>query len=317
MLGEGGGHMAAAELMEQSLELAPQWAAGWYQLATYAGKAGLEQKAVHAPNETLQLLEKSGRPDIFGAGLMLASLQGRAPECPSSSYAEGLFDDYAERFEQSLVEKLHYAMPGELANLIMDHAGPSHRFRRVVDLGCGTGLFGARIAAHADCLEGFDLSRRMLSKAAAKKIYHHLARADLTLPPGQSGLFGERGRADLVAAAALMIDLGDLRMAVATAAALMAPDGMFAFSIETASQASGFELRPSLRYAHSRSHVAAVLAGAGLEIVAAQETVIRMDAGQPVCGLLFLARFARTLPKATLQRDGRRANHLPISAEQA
>jgi hypothetical protein len=40
MLAKGGEPDAAAELMEQALELVPAWAAGWYRLATYRERAG-------------------------------------------------------------------------------------------------------------------------------------------------------------------------------------------------------------------------------------------------------------------------------------
>ena len=63
------------------------------------------------------------------------------------------------------------------------------RFADVADLGCGTGLFGERIRARADRLEGFDLSANMLAKAQEKGLYDHLAQADLSLPPETSGLF--------------------------------------------------------------------------------------------------------------------------------
>ncbi len=41
MLGEGGDPGAAAELMEQALDLVPGWAAGWFRLGEYRQKAGL------------------------------------------------------------------------------------------------------------------------------------------------------------------------------------------------------------------------------------------------------------------------------------
>ncbi len=40
MLMEAGDHAAAAELWEQALELAPDWAAGWFRLGEAAEKAG-------------------------------------------------------------------------------------------------------------------------------------------------------------------------------------------------------------------------------------------------------------------------------------
>lgn len=55
MLEEGGEPEAAAELMEQALELVPAWAAGWYRLATYREKAGRGEAAIEAYRKTLAL----------------------------------------------------------------------------------------------------------------------------------------------------------------------------------------------------------------------------------------------------------------------
>jgi predicted TPR repeat methyltransferase len=286
MLADSGEHGAAAELMEQALELAPAWAAGWFRLGEYREKAG-SPDAITAYRKTLELAPE----DIFGAGLKLALLNGaEQPHLPPSRYVEGLFDDYADRFDTALVEKLAYTVPGKLMRLIESHLPAP--YGHVVDLGCGTGLFGAEIAGRCDMLEGYDLSENMLAKAKAKDIYDHLAKADLSLAPDTSGLFDNRPahRADLVAAADVMMYLGDLDAAFANAAALLGPSGAFAFSIEKSSSASGFELRPSLRYAHSAAHVEQALAAHGLQSFATEETVIRMDAGAPITGLLFLAK---------------------------
>ncbi|MGG2475159.1 SAM-dependent methyltransferase, partial [Rhizobium sp. BR5] len=56
---------------------------------------------------------------LFAAELKLAVLgAAETPEQPPSRYVEGLFDDYADRFETSLVTKLDYSVPQKLAELI-------------------------------------------------------------------------------------------------------------------------------------------------------------------------------------------------------
>lgn len=289
MLAESGDHAAAVELMEQALELAPGWAAGWFRLGTYAEEANDNAKALAAYRQTLAL--EPG--DIFGVRLKLAVLgEGEQPDLPPSAYVEGLFDDYADRFDEALLGKLKYTVPEKLAALIARETA-DRAFRRTVDLGCGTGLFGVAFGVSAGALEGYDLSGRMLAKAAARSIYAHLGKADLSLAPDESGLFEDnhpRHRADLVAAADVMMYLGDLDAAFANASALLAPDGVFAFSVEKFEEVGGFALRPSLRYAHAAAHIDHTLARHGLVAFAMEETVIRWDAGAPITGLLFLAR---------------------------
>lgn len=285
MLADGGDIQAAVELMEQALELAPGWAAGWFRLGEYREKAGLAGPAVAAYRRVRELAPD----DVFGASLKLALLgETDQPVLPPSDYIEGLFDDYADRFDTALVEKLGYSVPAKLVALLRSLVAPP--YGHVIDLGCGTGLFGAEIRADCHFLEGFDLSENMLTKAAAKGFYDHLARADLSLLIEESGLIAgaARNRANVVTAADVMIYLGDLEEAFANVRALMHPKGHFAFSVEKAD--SGYELRPSVRYAHSRAHVEAVLERHGMHVLAMEETTIRTDGGSPVEGLLFVAR---------------------------
>lgn len=289
MLAESGDPAAAAELMEQALELAPAWAAGWLRLGEYRQKAGLGAQAAEALRQVLALDPE----DIFGAGLKLALLgAAETPDKPPSRYVEALFDDYADRFEAALVERLDYTVPGKLAALVRKARGEGGCFSCAVDLGCGTGLFGVEIRASVSRLEGFDLSANMLAKAEEKGIYDHLARSDLSLDAERSQLFADgltRGRADLVAAADVLMYLGDLTNAFSLAAGLAAPGAFFAFSVEDAGTPDGFHLAPSLRYAHSEAYVRAALAAAGFEIRKIERTTIRMDGGKPVLGILFLA----------------------------
>jgi predicted TPR repeat methyltransferase len=287
MIAEAGDVQGAAELMAQALELAPDWAAGWFRLADYEEKSGRKEAAVEALRRMLRLNPE----DIFGVSLKLALLGvTETPKQPPSIYVERLFDDYAERFDRALVEKLDYSIPEKLAALI-DRASHGRHFRHVTDLGCGTGLVGERIRHRADFLEGFDLSANMLAKAGGKEIYDRLAQADLSLAPEASGVFRglAEARADLVCAADVLIYLGNLESVFVIADRLLAPRGLFAFSVEDAAMGEDFLLRPSLRYAHSEPYVASLCAGHGLTPIAVERTVIRTDAGLPVSGILFLA----------------------------
>lgn len=287
MLAEHGEHEAAVELMEQALELVPDWPAGLVRLADYAEKADLQSKAVPALRRALELDPE----DIFGARLKLALLGAvEVPDQPPSRYVEALFDDYADRFDAALVERLDYTVPAKLARLIAEH-GDRH-FELAVDLGCGTGLFGVEIRDRVTRLEGFDLSANMLAKAEEKGLYDLLAKADLSLDAAGSGLFGDgraEARADLVSAADVLMYLGDLANAFALAARLAKPDALFAFSVEDAGEGDGFLLAPSLRYAHTEQHVRQRLAEYGFDVLVLTRTTIRMDGGKPVFGILFLA----------------------------
>ncbi|HWU64225.1 MAG TPA: methyltransferase domain-containing protein [Ensifer sp.] len=293
MLASGGDLEAAAELMEQALELAPGWSAGWFLLGEYREKAGFREPAIDAYRRVAEL----SQDDVFGAGLKLSILGDRAqPATPPVAYVEQLFDDYADRFETALVEKLDYKVPGRLAALI-GAKGRAH-YVRTIDLGCGTGLMGVELRARVDHLEGYDLSANMLAKAEDKGIYDHLDQADLSLGTGEARLIGAdlpAGRADLVAAADVLMYLGDLVPVFQLSATLLSDRGHFAFSVEhLMDQSADFRLQPSLRYAHSPADIERLLADHGFMMLGSEKLVIRMDAGQPVNGILFIAEKAST-----------------------
>ena len=288
MLADASDFAAAAELMEQALELAPDWAAGWFLLGEYREKAGLSGDATQAFARVLELVKE----DIFGASLKLAVLGERSqPDQPPVAYVEQLFDDYAGHFEEALVEKLDYKVPGRLATLIFAHTG--EQLGHVVDLGCGTGLLGVELRGRTSALEGCDLSANMLAKAAEKGIYSHLTQADLSLGPNEPRLISAEwpaGRAEVVAAADVLMYLGDLTPVFKLAHTLLRAGRLFAFSVEALQADDGYRLQGSLRYAHGRSYIEALLKETGFELQASEELVIRMDAGAPINGFLFLAR---------------------------
>ena len=292
MLDESGEPASAAELMEQALERTPGWAAGWFNLGVYREKAGNAAGATAAFERVLPL----DLDDLFGAPLMLASLgSGAVPDQPSSRYIERLFDDYAEHFDHALLKKLAYSVPRKLAALLAATPDLPQHYSLAADLGCGTGLLGPEIRNRTDRLEGFDLSGNMLSKAAEKQVYDLLGVADLSLTAAQSGLFGPgraAHRADLISAADVLIYLGSLDTLFTLVGELAAPGAVLAFSVEDAGAGNGFRLGRSLRYAHSQNYIREVCSRHGFVIRAETSTVIRLDAGVAITGLLFIAQTA-------------------------
>ncbi|TIU31463.1 MAG: methyltransferase domain-containing protein, partial [Mesorhizobium sp.] len=198
-----------------------------------------------------------------------------------SAFVETLFDHYAESFDESLVGRLSYRLPGMLDQAI--RAARPGRFPLALDLGCGTGLMGQRLRPIADRLEGYDISAKMLRKARAKGVYDFLDKADLRDFPYAGP------KADLVTVADVFIYVGALDGVVKTIARLLATDGLFAFSVETLAGDGDFMLLPSRRYAHAQHYVRDVLAANGLSVLSLEPTVIRQDRGEHVNGLVVVA----------------------------
>jgi predicted TPR repeat methyltransferase len=270
---------AAVDLIAQALELAPGWTFGRLRQAEYLDAAGDRQAAA----ATYAAIVAEDPADSYGAGLKLAAIgYAPVPVAPPPAFVASLFDHYAERFERALVHKLGYSVPETLSAMI--ECGGSVPVAAALDLGCGTGLMGERLRPHCTLLHGIDLSEGMLAKARRKRIYDALFRADIASPPDAV----RRQGYGLITAADVLIYLGDLSPAFDIANALLAPDGRFAFSVETDESRPAYSLRKNLRYAHATAHVVDLLRDAGFRSIRWQATVLRREAGQDVEGTLFL-----------------------------
>ena len=272
---EAGDGRAACDLMEQALELEPVWAAGWFRLGEMREAAGSVRSAIDAWRETLRLDPE----DRLGAALKLelAGVSSNGAAMPQA-FVAALYDQYAAKFEASLVGKLGYCVPDFLLAAIA--ATGRTQFGKAVDLGCGTGLMGERLRGLVTHLTGYDLSAEMLRQARAKGIYDELLQADI----GSVHLISDTG-IDLVTATDVFIYFGDLSDIFGRVKAALMPGGLFAFSVEELDAASGFSLRETRRYSHSRSYVDRIISEHGFRDLSTTALTIRMDRDQPVLGL--------------------------------
>jgi predicted TPR repeat methyltransferase len=272
-----GDHEAAADLLEQTLEIVPGWPPALLALGDARLALGAPEAAILAWQTALE-----GEPeDRLGARPRLARLGiGVAESAVSDAYIRALFDDYANRFDSHLRGALAYSGP-ETIMAALDRVAPEARFARVLDLGCGTGLMGEAIRARSDWLGGCDLSPAMVAKAEAKAIYDDLkAMSLLDYLSGQS--------AALALAADVLVYIGDLAPVFAAVAAALPPDGLFAFTVQKG--ADSITLGEDLRYAHSPDQLRLWAAGNGFEVVALDDCATRLDRGRPVPGLVGLLR---------------------------
>jgi len=293
---EGGDPNAAVDLMREALALAPDWAAGWFRFGEILEASDRATEAETVWREALRLDPQ----DRMGAALKLgltASTNGIV--APPSAFVETLFDQYAEKFDAALVERLDYRVP-ELMQEALLNAGCT-TFAHAVDLGCGTGLMGERLRATTSYLEGYDISAGMLREAEAKRIYDRLERQDLQTLPALPPV------ADLVTAADVFMYVGELGRLFSRIAELLLPGGHFAFSVELNDGLEEMVLRPSRRYAHSKAYVERLLAEKGFALVGQTVATIRMDRGEPITGLMVVAKregVASILAQSSIEREG-------------
>jgi predicted TPR repeat methyltransferase len=198
-----------------------------------------------------------------------------------------LFDQYAPRFESSLVDGLGYRGPALLFKAVLSVRAAARKpafFRRGIDLGCGTGLAAAAFAKEVDYFTGIDLSPRMIDRAGASGHYAELEVADMA-----QGLRGKPdASADLILAADAMVYVADLASILFEAWRVLMPGGLVAFTTET-HDGEGVRLGEGLRYAHSEACVRASVEAAGLKLAHLDNLSARNEDNVPAPGLVVVA----------------------------
>ncbi|MES2262825.1 MAG: tetratricopeptide repeat protein [Pseudomonadota bacterium] len=279
-----GNYQAALDSQERALRIAPASAPAHLQRANALRALGRNDDAVAAYRDALAC-----GADPEAVGFQLAALGAQAaPPAPPPSYIAALFDQYAGDFDQHLQRQLQYRAPQLLFDALAVHLpdsapGDSAPFD-VLDLGCGTGLCGALLRPLARTLTGVDLSPQMLEQARRRQLYDELVCTDVT-----AFLQARPASCDLAVAADVFVYLGDLQPVFRATRHALRAGGLFAFSVEEEMHGD-FALRPSGRYAHSRSYLQELADAHGYAIVSLAQQVLRQDQGQDVSGLIALLR---------------------------
>ncbi len=266
----------AAAAFDRATIANPELARAWFCLGQSYRALGEPHRVVHALTRYLEL----DPADQHGAGLLLA-LAGGAPvpaQAPAA-YVRQLFDDYANHFDHALVDKLEYRAPQLLARALEQVMGLPHSLA-VMDAGCGTGLMAPLLRPLAARLDGVDLSGAMVAKARERGLYDTLDEADLV-----STLADRPGQYDLIAAADVLVYLGDLEPVIAAARRALKAGGHFAFTVERADTATSYVLGPKQRYAHAPAYIRTIAAAQGFTTALMDNVVPRRDGGQDVPGL--------------------------------
>ena len=274
---------AAADLLMQAIELAPNFTSAWFTLADIREQLGEHDAAVLA----FQKAQASDANDRHGAGLRLMRLGAEPVTGMPQAYVQTLFDQYAPRFESSLVDELGYRGPALLFKAVLSVRSAVRKpalFKRAIDLGCGTGLAASAFAKGVDHFIGVDLSPRMIERSRATGLYAELEVADM--------LQGLRARvdasADLILAADAMVYVAELAPVLAEAARVLAPGGLLAFTTETHG-GEGVVIGHGLRYAHGATYVRAAVESAGLKLSLLEDRSARNEDHAPVPGLVAVA----------------------------
>ncbi len=258
-----------------------------YDRALALEKAGDVDAAVKAYEEVLAIDPE----DHGGAAVRIASMgRGETPPKAPDAYVETLFDQHAEVFEDVLVEQLGYHVPMMVRQRLQElNLGP---FKRMLDLGCGTGLTGDAIGDMCGDMTGIDLSENMVEIAHEKDLYETLFVAEVEdfLDDNDEDPF------DLITATDVLPYLGALEPLFFGAAENLNAGGLFIFSSEelpdTFANGQSYMVGPHQRFLHSAPYIRERLAATGFELVEMTEINVRMQEGLPSPGHLVIARLS-------------------------
>src|SRR5258705_9256994 len=274
---------AAADLLQQAIDLARNFVSAWFTLGEIREQLGERDAAVVA----FQKARAADPLDRHGSSLHLMRLGAVPLSGMPRAYVQVLFDQYAPRFESSLVDGLGYRGPALLFKAVLSVRATARKpafFRRGIDLGCGTGLAAAAFAGEVDHFTGIDLSPLMIDRARATGHYADLEVADMA-----QGLRGKPdASADLILAADAMVYVADLAPILFEAQRVLMSGGLVAFTTET-HDGEGVQLGEGLRYAHSEACVRASVEAAGLKLAHLDNLSARNEENVPAPGLVVVA----------------------------
>jgi len=271
----------ALRSFERLLQVKPDHASAWTLRGNALRDLGRPEEAAHCFE---QAIAHGGDAELNG--YYLASITQRdAPPTAPRGYVEALFDNYADGFDEQLIQTLRYRAPQVLTAPLKDL---QTRFERATDLGCGTGLCGPLVRPLVGWLEGVDLSAGMLERAAQLNVYDKLVQGDVIEYLQQAN-----DTFDLVLAADVFVYIGALEQVFAAVAGSMRPGGIFCFSVES-SQDEDVVLRESLRYAHAEGYILGLAAQHGFTVVQTEHRPLREDQRVPIPACCYWLRSAPT-----------------------
>ena len=275
--------VAAADLLEQAIELAPKFASAWFMLGEIREQLGKREAAIAA----FRRAREADPDDRHGASLRLMRLGAENLSEMPKGYVQALFDQYAPRFEAALLGDLNYRAPQLLFKAVLAACLAEKKpafFRRAIDLGCGTGLAASTFAREVDHFIGIDLSPKMIDQARATGFYETLEVDDMV----QALRRKPDASAELILAADAMVYVSDLVPVLGEVKRVLTVGGLVAFTLETHG-GEGVVIGEGLRYAHGAEYVRKAVSGAGLKLLSLEEASPRTEDDQPVRGLVVVA----------------------------
>lgn len=217
-------------------------------------------------------------PDSGAIKHMVAMLEGgAAPERAPDDYVLWVFDGHADDFDARLAG-LKYCAPEMIYGLI-ESVWPREPTRRILDLGCGTGLNAKLFRQYAATLDGIDLAPRMLSHAV-RRGYDRLYKGEI-----HAFLEQTPTRYNILLSTDVFIYIGHLEKTFALCRRVLEAAGELLCTIELGDDTGGpVQLMPTGRFRQSDDYIRKCAENNGFFVAAWSDSPLRIENGIPEPG---------------------------------
>ena len=269
----------AIEVYNKVLSLKPDYAEAYNNMGNALKAKGEFDAAIDSYKQALKI-----KPEFAKVKHLLASLIGETTKAAPREYVEDLFDQYAAKFEHSLIKNLQYQTPKIITEMIIKRH-PSKALGSVLDLGCGTGLAGLELRQFCENLADIDLSKSMLRQARAKGVYGKLIHGDIAEHLAQADL-----DFDYFISTDVFIYVGELTDIFRLIKSRNRRRAKLVFSTEHR-EGEGFYLEKSGRYSHSKNYIEGLCIKYGYNLSHFEKTKLRKEKNEFLTGGLYLLDF--------------------------
>tara|TARA_B100001540_G_C15718286_1_gene601800 strand:+ start:52 stop:1152 length:1101 start_codon:yes stop_codon:yes gene_type:complete len=218
---------------------------------------------------------------------LISSIEGKSLSLDNKEYSKKLFDDAASTFDELLVGKLDYKLPKIVSNLLLE-INQNNSLGSILDLGCGTGLFGKEIKKFCNYIEGVDISESMLKEALNKKVYNKLVNADIVDYLSKVDL-----NFDIFISLDTFIYIGDIEEIFQLIVSRNNLKGKFIFSTEFKEndKKTEFILQKSGRFSHSHFYIERLCKEFKYDLKHFEKVKLRKDKKSYIIGGLYVLEF--------------------------
>lgn len=307
----------AIPILKKAIELLPKTDFLHHNLAI----CYLRTKLLDSSLKEFKLALKLNPNNQTAKHMIIALEQKQTPDNSPEEYVINLFDQYANYYTEHMKQTLKYKAPELMRQIAGKFINASSKAKKVLDLGCGTGLCGIYFSDLANVMVGVDLSKNMLLTAKQLKAYDILVQQNIsTAIPGENLNYF-----DFILAADVFTYNGNLETIFQKCKSSLTKEGKFIFTIEKLTTSpsllekinnkicnkmnnkviknetinnieekkdekenNNYKLQKTGRFAHSPEYISKLAKQCGFKISYNKDIMLRKEDHKPIDGMLYL-----------------------------